>query len=102
MEQNKKQLSEASAESMKIINASREAANKIKDDIINKANEEYSKILIQAKDEIERQKVSAVESIKEEVVDLSIKVAEEIVRRNLNNDDQRNIVRDFISKIPKN
>ncbi|HPS65798.1 MAG TPA: F0F1 ATP synthase subunit B [Ignavibacteria bacterium] len=102
IEKNKQQLSEANAESMKIINAGRETASKIKDEIISKANEEYTKIVNQAKEEIERQKTASIDEIKNEIVDMSMKIAEQVIRKNLNAETQKQIVNDFITKIPKN
>ncbi|MFA5405691.1 MAG: F0F1 ATP synthase subunit B, partial [Ignavibacteria bacterium] len=47
LEQNKKVLSEANAQAQKIITEGREIAGKLRDDIVNKANEESRKVVEQ-------------------------------------------------------
>lgn len=102
LEKNRQILAEANASSMKIINAGKEAANKIKDDIITKANEESRKILEQAKKEIEMQKDSMIDKIKDEIADVAVRAAEKIIIDNLDTEKQKKVVDEFIKRIPKN
>ena len=102
MEQNKKSIGAANLQAMGIINESKEAAVKIKNDIIEKANEEYRKMMDNAKKEIESQKDAAVENMKNEIANIAIKAAEKILSETLDAAKQKKIVDDFISQIPKN
>lgn len=102
LEKNKKLFAEANANSMKIINDGKEAAGKIKDDIISKANAESKKMIEQAKKEIELQKESVMEKIKDEIADVAIKAAEKIIVDNLDSKKQKKVIDEFIKKIPKN
>lgn len=102
MEQNKKNLSEANAQTMKIINEGKEAANRIKDDIVNKANETTKNMIEQAKKEIEIQKETALEKIKDEISEVAIKTAEMIINANLDPEKQKKLIDEFITRIPKN
>jgi F-type H+-transporting ATPase subunit b len=102
IEQNKKNLSEANAQAMKIINEGKEVANKIKDDIVNKANETTKKMIEQAKKEIEIQKETALEKIKDEISEVAIKTAEMLIKTNLDSEKQKKLIDDFITRIPKN
>jgi len=102
IEQNKKNLSEANAQAMKIINEGKEAANRIKDDIVNKANETTKKMIEQAKKEIEIQQETALEKIKDEISEVAIKTAEMLIKTNLDSEKQKKLIDDFITRIPKN
>jgi len=101
-EKNKQLLAEANVNSMKIINDGKEAASRIKDDIISKANEESRKILEQAKKEIAIQKESMVEQIRDEIADVAIKAAEKIIIDNLDTEKQKKVIDEYIKRIPKN
>lgn len=101
-EQNKKILAEANAQSMKIINDSKDIANKLRDDLMAKAQDDSRKMLEQAKIEIQQEKESAMSDLRNEVSDLAIKAAEKIISENLDETKQKKIVNDFISQIPNN
>ncbi len=102
IEQNKKILAEANSQSMKIINDSRTTANKMREDLMAKSQEDSRKIIEQAKIEIKQEKDSAMSDLRNEVSDLAIKVAEKIMKDNLDESRQKKIVNDFISQIPSN
>lgn len=101
-EQNKRNLAEANAQSMKIINESKEIASKMRDELMLKAQDESRKLIEQAKIEIKQEKESAMADLRNEVSDLAIKAAEKILKDNLDENKQRKIVNDFISQIPSN
>jgi len=102
MEQNKKILSDANSQSMKIINESRDAANKLREELMAKTQEDSRKLIEQAKVEIKQEKDSAMADLRNEVSDLAIKAAEKIIKDNLDESKQKKIVNDFISQIPSN
>jgi F-type H+-transporting ATPase subunit b len=100
--QNKKILADANTQSMKIINDSKEIANKLRDDLLAKTQEDSRKLLEQAKTEIQQEKDTAMADLRNEVSDLAIKAAEKIISENLDENKQKKIVNDFISQIPSN
>ncbi len=102
IEQNKKNMAEANAHSMKIINDAKDMAVKVKDEIMVKAQEDSRKLIEQAKSEIKQEKESAMSDLRNEVSDLAIKSAEKILKDNLDETKQKKIVNDFISQIPSN
>lgn len=102
MQQNKKILAEANTQSMKIINESKDAANKLREDLMAKAQADSRKLIEQAKIEIQQEKDSAMADLRNEVSDLAIKAAEKILKDNLDENKQKKIVNDFISQIPGN
>lgn len=101
IEQNKKNLADANAQSMKIINESKDAANKVREDLIQKANEDARKILDNAKMEIEKQKESALSEMKDKISEIAVQAAEKIISENLDAKKQRELIGDFLSKVTK-
>ncbi|MEZ4823299.1 MAG: hypothetical protein R2942_13180 [Ignavibacteria bacterium] len=87
---------------MKIISESREAAGKLREELMAKAQEDSRKLLEQAKIEIQQEKETAMADLRNEVSDLAIKAAEKIINENLDENKQKKIVNDFISQIPNN
>lgn len=102
IEQNKKNLAEANAKSMEIINQAKEVANKLGDELKQKANEDAHKIIEQAKAEIEQQKNSAMDDLKDKISDIAIEAAEKIISESLDKEKQKKLVNDFLSKVPNN
>lgn len=102
IEENKKNLSEANAQSMKIIGEAKDMANKLRDEIVSKANEDSRKVIDQAKKEIEQQKESALNDLKDKISDIAINAAEKIIAETLDKDKQKKLIQDFLTQVPKN
>lgn len=102
LEENKKLLEQADAESRKRIAEGKEYGEKLKNDIIGKANEDTRKMVEQAKNEIVREKLSALNELKSEIASLAIRSAEKIIDENLDEKKQKKIIDGFINQIPKN
>ena len=102
IEKNKKDLMEANAKSMVIINEAKEMATKVREELINKANEDSRKLIDQAKTEIDQQKEAALNEMKDKISEIAIKAAEKLINENLDEKKQKKIIDDFLTKIPKN
>ncbi len=102
IEQNKKNLAEANAKSMELINQAKDVASKLGDELKAKANEDAKKIIEQAKAEIEQQKNSAMDDLKDKISDIAIEAAEKIISETLDKDKQKKLVDEFLSKVPNN
>lgn len=100
IQENKKNIQEAQIQSSKIINEARDIANKVREDIMAKANEDSKRMTEEAKAEITRQKDSALNDLRNEVADLAINAAEKIIKENLNDAKQKQIVNDFLNQVP--
>lgn len=98
--ENKKAMADANAQSMKVLSEAREAAGKVKDDIVHKANEQAKQILEQSKRDIQTEKESALSELRSEVADLAIKTAEKVIRESLDETKQKKIVNDYLNQIP--
>ena len=97
--QYKEMMANAKDESAKIISLSRIEAEKVKNDIIDKASIESKAIADRAKNEINVAKENALADIKSEVVLLSTEIASKILKKNINADDQRSIVKETLDKM---
>lgn len=102
IEENKKNLAEANAQSMKIINESKEMANKVREEMISKANADARKIVDQAQSDIEHQKDAALNELRDKISDIAVKAAEKIIQESLDETKQKKIVSDFLTQVPKN
>jgi F-type H+-transporting ATPase subunit b len=102
IEENKKNLAEANAQSMKIINESKEMANKVREEMISKANADARKIVEQAQHDIEHQKDAALNELRDKISDIAINAAEKIIKETLDESKQKKIVNDFLTQVPKN
>ena len=102
IEQNKKDLMNANAKSMAIINEAKDVATKVREELISKANEDSRKLIDQAKTEIDQQKDAALNEMKDEISEIAIKAAEKLINENLDEKKQKKIIDDFLVRIPKN
>jgi F-type H+-transporting ATPase subunit b len=97
--QYKEMMSNAKEEASKIISLSKNEAEKVKNEIIEKATLESKAIVDRAKNEINLAKENALADIKSEVVFLSTDIATKILKKNINADDQKAIVKETLDKM---
>ncbi len=100
--EHKKLIAASEQEARKIIDEARGTAEKLRDDIIAKANEQATHISQQATLAIKRERDSAIVQLRNEVADLAIAAAEKILQESLNDEKHRKIVGAFIDDLPKN
>lgn len=102
IEQNKKNIADANAQSMKIINESKDIANKVREELIQKANEDSRKMLDNAKAEIEKQKDAALNELRDKISDIAVQAAGKIIAENLDANKQKELISEFLTKVTKN
>lgn len=101
LEDNRRQLAKADAESQRIIREGRDMGEKLKAEIVEKANAASRHMIEQAKEEIGREKDAALIALRTEVSDLAIMAAGKILDANLDTPRQRQLVDAAISQINK-
>jgi F-type H+-transporting ATPase subunit b len=102
-ENTEKLLSEARNESQAIVAAGKKNAERMKDEIVEKAQSKSDVLLDDAKNQIRIEKEHAIADVKAEVVNLSMEVAKKLIKKNLSKDDNLKLINDSISIInPKN
>jgi F-type H+-transporting ATPase subunit b len=97
--QHREMMDKASAEVARIIAEGKSDAERVRNGIIEKANEDAKDLGERVKKEIELAKDKALSEIKTEVVNLSTGIAAKIIEKNLNPDDQKKLVQDALSKM---
>jgi F-type H+-transporting ATPase subunit b len=102
LEENKKRLEQADDESRKIITEGKEFAEKLRNELVSKTNDDTNRMIQKAKEEIERQKIEALNELRGEIANLAVKAAGKIIDENLNTKKQKKLIDGFIRKIPKN
>jgi F-type H+-transporting ATPase subunit b len=102
LEENKRQLAKAEEESQRIIKQGRELGDKLKAEIVEKANAGARSMIDQAKEEIRREKEAALTQLRTEVADLAIGVAGKLLDQNLDNAKQRQLADSAIKDLQKN
>jgi F-type H+-transporting ATPase subunit b len=102
LEEHRKMIAKADEESRKIINESKQMAEKMRNDLMSKTGEDAARMITQAKLEIEREKVAALNTLKDEIANLAVQAAGKIIDENLDAEKQKKLIGNFINKIPQN
>lgn len=82
-----------------IIEAAKEDANKQRDLILEEAKQQADTKIAQARAEIEQEKKQAQQEMKEEIVDIATVLATKIIDRELNINDNDQMVQSFIDEV---
>ena len=101
LEENRKQLTLAEEQSQRIIREGRDLGERLKAEILEKANASARSAVEQAREEIQREKESALTQLRSEVADLAIQAAGKILDANLDTAKQRALVDAVIRDINK-
>jgi F-type H+-transporting ATPase subunit b len=101
LEENRKQLALAEEQSQRIVREGRDMAERLKAEILEKANASARSAVEQAREEIQREKETALTQLRTEVADLAILAAGKILDANLDTAKQRTFVDAVIRDINK-
>jgi F-type H+-transporting ATPase subunit b len=101
LEENKRQMAEAEGQAQHIIKEGRLMGERIKTEIVDKANQASRQMIAQATEEINREKESALKELRTEMADLVITATGKILDANLDTPKQRELVETVIKQINK-
>jgi F-type H+-transporting ATPase subunit b len=101
LDENQRQLALAEEQSQRIIREGREMGERLKVEIVDKANASSRHMIDQAKDEIGREKEKALTQLRTEVADLAIAAAGKLLDANLDTPKQRQLVDAAIRELNK-
>jgi F-type H+-transporting ATPase subunit b len=96
------QLADARNEGAQIVEAARADADRVRADIIARAEAEAAEIKSRANDDIRLATERAQADLQASVKDLSIELAEKVVERNLDPDTQRALIDSYIAQVGSN
>jgi F-type H+-transporting ATPase subunit b len=98
----KARLDRAEGDSQEVLARSRKEAAEAREEILTTAREEGQKFADQAKQEIEQAKQTAIHELYDETASLATEMAGRIIRKSLNVEDQRVLLRESLEEIRKN
>ena len=101
LDEHRRQLAEAGEQSQRLIREGRDMGERLKAEIIEKANSASRHMIDQAKEEISREKESALVQLRTEVSDLAVAVAGKIIDANLDASKQRHLADAAIKEITR-
>jgi F-type H+-transporting ATPase subunit b len=101
LEENRRQLAQAEEQSQRVMREGRELGEKLKLEILDKANASSRHIIEQAKEEISREKEAALVQLRAEVSDLAFAAAGKLIDANLDSPAQRKLVDRAITEFSK-
>lgn len=99
LEENKHQLAQAEEQSRRIIMEGRDMGERLKGEILEKANASTRVMIEQAREEIRREKDAALTQLRSEATDLVIAAAGKILDANLDTPKQRQLADAAIREI---
>ncbi len=101
LEDYQKQLAGARAEAGKVIEEARQLGEKVRKDVVDKANAEASAIVTRAQEEIVRQKDKGIQEMKDTIAALSVQIAGRVIEKEVNAATHRQLVESLIQDLAK-
>jgi F-type H+-transporting ATPase subunit b len=92
-------LADARVEGEAIVSRSRAAADRLGEELRQKASAEAAGILRKAEREIQLETTRAIEQVRREAVELSVAIASKILHRNVSADDNRALIEDSLRQL---
>jgi F-type H+-transporting ATPase subunit b len=92
-------LAEARGEAESIVARTREDANRLRDEMRQKAQQEAANIVKNAEKQIELETARALQQIRHEAVDLSVAIASKLLQRNVSKEDNERLIEDTFRQL---
>ncbi len=101
LDDQKRGLDAARTEARQIIEESKTAARKIKDEIEEKASEKSRVILDSALEEIKAERERSVASVKNQIVDIAMDATEKIIGKSLSEEEHKRLIEESLKEVQK-
>lgn len=98
-DENRRLIEDTRARTHDAINEARLQGEKMRAEVLETARREQQELLERARRDIAAEREVALDSVRREAVELSIRAAEKLVRRNLDAEDNRRLVREFLGQV---
>jgi F-type H+-transporting ATPase subunit b len=98
-DENRRLIEETRARTQDAIAEARSQGEKMRAEVLEAARREQQELLERARRDIATEREVALDSVKREAVELSIRAAEKLVRRSLDAEDNRRLVREFLGQV---
>ncbi len=97
--EHREQMADARRQSQQMIAEGKEAGERVRQDIEEKARSEGDAMIERARESIEREKDAALEELRKESVDLALAAAAKLVQASLDEKKDRELVMGFIEEL---
>ena len=81
------------------MNQAKENGEKLRQSLVDAANAEVTTMKKNAQTEIDQARKDALASAKNDVADLSLAIAQKLIGKELNADDQKDLIDDYIKRL---
>jgi len=99
VEEQREMLKQSRVEAQELIERAKKQAEDQKDVIVAAAKEEAESIKASAVQEIQREKEHAIAALQEQVASLSVQIASKVIEKELKEEDQVKLIRDYIKEV---
>jgi len=99
VEEQREMLKQSRVEAQELIERAKKQAEDQKDGIVAAAKEEAESIKASAVQEIQREKEQAIAALQEQVASLSVQIASKVIEKELKEEDQVKLIRDYIKEV---
>ncbi len=99
LEEHRRQMVDARRRTQELISEGREAGEKVRQDIEEKARAEGQALIERARESIEREKDAALEALRRESVDLALAAASKLMQETLDNSRNRGLIIGYIDEL---
>ncbi|MBO1579685.1 MULTISPECIES: F0F1 ATP synthase subunit B [Bacillus] len=99
VEEQREMLKQSRVEAQELIERAKKQAEDQKDVIVAAAKEEAESIKASAVQEIQREKEQAIAALQEQVASLSVQIASKVIEKELKEEDQVKLIRDYIKEV---
>jgi F-type H+-transporting ATPase subunit b len=97
----RRELAEAQREAQAVIAEGKHAAERLRQELLERTKAEQQEVVARATREIERERELAVESVRREAVELAIAAAAKLVGRKLSAEDDRRLVSEYLGAVER-
>jgi F-type H+-transporting ATPase subunit b len=97
--ENRRLVEETRARTQEAIAEARGQAETMRAEVLETSRREQQEMLERARRDIAAEREVALDSVRREAVELAIRAAEKLVRRNLDVEDNRRLVREFLGQV---
>lgn len=97
--QQREERVEARRQSKEILAEARQAGERVRQDLLERARVEQDEMLTRARQDIERERQRAVEAVRREAVELALAAASRLLDQRLTAEEDRKIVTDYLGRV---
>ena len=99
LDEHRRLVVETRARVQEALTESRSTTERMRAEILEQARREHDDLLARARSEIAAERAGTLEQVRREAVDLAIRAAERLVKKNVDSDDNRRLVQDYLAQL---